>query len=168
MLYIFGGLPATGKTELSRFLAKHLGAVFIRIDTIEQSLRDRGITNIYDQGYQAAFALAGDNLKLGLSVVADSTNPVTESREIWRKVADRAGCDFIEIEITCSDINEHRQRVETRQSDIPTLQLPDWNSIITREYHAWTTERIIIDTAGKTPAQSKQELLHLLGLDKSH
>ncbi|MFC3123223.1 hypothetical protein [Agaribacter flavus] len=31
MLYIFGGLPATGKTELSKFLASSMGAAHIRI-----------------------------------------------------------------------------------------------------------------------------------------
>jgi predicted kinase len=38
MLIIFGGLPATGKTTLSRALARELGAVHVRIDTIEQAI----------------------------------------------------------------------------------------------------------------------------------
>ena len=68
MLYILGGLPATGKTELSKYLSSSLGAVHIRIDTIEQELKNCGFNKIYDEGYKVAFALALENLKNGLSV----------------------------------------------------------------------------------------------------
>ena len=36
MLFIFGGLPATGKSELARYLARERSAVYLRIDTIER------------------------------------------------------------------------------------------------------------------------------------
>ena len=39
-LIIFSGLPAAGKTTLARILATQLDALYLRIDTIEQSLRD--------------------------------------------------------------------------------------------------------------------------------
>jgi len=34
MLIIFGGLPGVGKTTIARKLARHLGAVHVRIDSI--------------------------------------------------------------------------------------------------------------------------------------
>ena len=40
MLIIFGGLPASGKTTIARDLARQLGATYLRIDTIEQALRE--------------------------------------------------------------------------------------------------------------------------------
>ena len=52
MLYIFGGLPATGKSELSKYLASSISAVYIRIDSIEQELRNAGFKNLYDEGYK--------------------------------------------------------------------------------------------------------------------
>lgn len=162
MLYIFGGLPATGKTELSKHLAAHLNATYIRIDTIEQKLRDQGVKNLYDEGYQIAFSLALDNLNNGNSVVADSTNPVSESREAWINVAMRAKCSFVEIEVMCSDKQAHRHRVESRVTDIPNLILPSWQSVTSRDYQEWFSPNITIDTAGKTPDQSKGELIRLL------
>ncbi|WP_339722808.1 AAA family ATPase [uncultured Paraglaciecola sp.] len=162
MLYIFGGLPATGKTEISRYLAATVSAAYIRIDTIEQQLREQGFINLYDEAYQLAFLVALDNLKNGISVVADSTNPVKESRQAWVKVAKQAQTSFTEIEIICSDKQEHRKRVETRITDIPKLLLPDWESVISRDYQKWLSPDIVLDTATKTPEQSKHELMQLL------
>lgn len=162
MLYIFGGLPATGKTELSKHLANYLKATYIRIDTIEQKLRDQGVKELYDEGYQIAFSLALDNLNNGNTVVADSTNPVMESREAWLNVAKQTKCSFVEIEVICSDKQVHQQRVESRVTDIPNLILPSWHSVTSREYQEWLSPNIIIDTAGKTPSESKSDLIRLI------
>ncbi len=164
MLYIFGGLPGTGKTTLSKSLAKSINATHIRIDTIEQTLRNNGMETVYDEGYQIAFSVALDNLRNGVSVVADSTNPVAESRAGWISVAAQAEAFYKEIEVICSDTIEHRSRVETRQSDIANLVLPHWESVVSREYQPWSSCHTIVDTAGKTVEQSEQELLRVLGV----
>lgn len=164
MFYIFGGLPGTGKSVLSKYLSEVTGATYLRIDTIEQSLRDNGITNIYDRGYKVAAAVALENLKLGHSVITDSTNPVADSRELWRNVANQAQVQFCEIEIICSDKHEHEQRIINRISDIPTLQQPSWESVLNREYHPWNTERIVLDTTKRTITQSKRDMLDALGM----
>jgi predicted kinase len=44
MLIIFGGLPGTGKTTIARELARQLGAVHVRIDSIEEAILDSGYT----------------------------------------------------------------------------------------------------------------------------
>ena len=38
-LFIFSGLPAVGKSTLAKFVLKEFGAVYLRIDTIEQGLK---------------------------------------------------------------------------------------------------------------------------------
>lgn len=161
-LFIFGGLPGVGKSELSRFLSERLGAVYLRIDTIEQSLRDAGQSVIGPEGYFVAYNLAGDNLRLGLDVVADSVNPLHLTREAWRDVARKAQAPFHEIEVVCSDRDEHRRRVTERKQLAQRPALPSWQDVVVREYHIWEGERIVVDTAGEQPVQSKKRLIQAL------
>jgi predicted kinase len=158
-LFIFSGLPGTGKTMLSQRLAQCVKAVHLRIDSIEQGLRDVCNFNVEGEGYRLAYRIAGDNLKLGLDVVADSCNPIELTRREWEQVAHDSDADFVNIEVVCSDVHEHRRRIETRILDIAGLKLPTWEEVQQREYHAWSQERIIIDTAGRTESLSADALL---------
>jgi len=162
MLYIFSGLPGTGKSNLSRHLARQFKALYLRADTIEQAIREGGGRVSGPEGYIVAYRIASDNLRLGLSVVADSVNPIQITRRAWREVATQAGVPFIEIEVVCSDPSEHRARVETREADILGFQLPTWNEVVNRKYEPWDTDHLVIDTAGQTPAQSIAMLEQLL------
>ncbi|HLK56489.1 MAG TPA: AAA family ATPase [Chthonomonadaceae bacterium] len=164
MLYIFSGLPGTGKTTLSRHLARQQRAVHLRVDTIEQALREAGGPMIGPEGYHIAYRLAADNLALALNVVADTVNPLQVTRLAWREVALRAGAPFVEIEVICSNEAEHRARVETRSPDIIGFQLPTWEEVVKRAYERWDTERILLDTAGRTPEQSIATLERMLAL----
>jgi predicted kinase len=157
-LIAFAGLPGTGKSTIARELARQVGAAWLRIDTIETAIADEA-TPIADEGYRAAYALAEDNLRLGLDVVGDSVNPWMETRDAWRDVGARAGADVLEIEVICSDAAEHRRRVETRGSDIPGLTPPTWQEVLDRDYRPWTRERLVIDTAGRDVAACVAEIL---------
>ena len=161
-LYILAGLPGTGKTTISQLLARKLHALHLRIDTIEQAIRDLGIAHVQDEGYRLAYRLAADNLRLGASVVADSCNPIDLTRRSWEQVAQDSGAVFINIEVVCSDCMEHRRRVESRTSNIPGLHLPTWQDVEQREYHGWTQDRIIIDTAKRTESDCLEDLMRAI------
>ncbi|WP_373718443.1 AAA family ATPase [Bacteroides heparinolyticus] len=158
LLFIFSGLPAVGKSTLARFVAKEFGAVYLRIDTIEQGLKDLCRISVEGEGYRLAYRIASDNLRLGHPVVADCCNPVELTRREWEEVAIESSCRFVNIEVVCSDRTEHRKRAEQRIAAVPNLQLPTWDDIENREYHAWQKECIVIDTAGKTIGQCESEL----------
>jgi len=158
MLIIFSGAPGTGKTTLSRQLARHLAAVYLRIDTMDQPLMAVYGADIADVSYQVAYGVAHDNLLLGYKVVADCVNNVNITRDAWRDVGLRAGVLTVEIEIICSDVAEHRRRVETRENDIPGLTLPTWEKVCSRWTEPWPREHIVIDTAGRTVEDGLAEL----------
>lgn len=157
MLFIFGGLPGVGKSELAAHIAKTFSAVYLRIDTIEQAMRHAGFNLSRDEGYRVAYGLAADNLQWGMNVVADSVNAVEITRKAWRTVAEDLSFPYCEIEVICSDPLEHQNRVENRKTNSPGLILPSWKDVINRAYEKWDNA-LCLDTAGKTPEQSKAEL----------
>lgn len=146
ILIVFGGLPGTGKTTLSRELTRRLAATYIRVDAIECTLRSAN-HDVGPMGYVIANALAAENLKLGRLVVADCVNPVLASRDGWRQTALRESARIAEIEVICSDLALHRQRAETRTSDIAGLRLPTWRDIVSRHYESWDRDHLVLDTA---------------------
>ncbi|NGN68273.1 AAA family ATPase [Streptomyces sp. A7024] len=165
MLIVIGGLPGTGKTTLSRLLAARIGAVHLRVDTIEQAIVRSGLTEhpVGAAGYTVGYALAADQLGQGFTVIAESVNPLAVTRDSWRDVGLKAGVPVVEVEVICSDPAEHRDRVTTRSSDIADLRLPDWEQVIAREYEPWGREHVVIDTAGQEPHESVTVLLARLG-----
>jgi predicted kinase len=158
-LYVFSGLPGTGKTILSQRLAGQVKAVHLRIDTVEQGLRDLCGIVVEAEGYLLAYRVAADNLRLGVSVVADSCNSIELTRDEWETLARDTQAQCVNIEVICSDPLEHRRRIESRSSNIAGLVLPKWEDVTCREYHPWTRERIVIDTARKTENECFAELL---------
>ncbi len=156
MLIVFAGSPGSGKTTIARALALRLRATYLRIDTIEQAVRDAGLTKdeLGAAGYLVAYAVAEENLGGGRRVVADCVNPVALTRQAWRDVACRAGAGIAEIEVMCSDEAEHRRRVETRTQDIAGLQLPTWAEVLARVYEPWTEPHGVIDTAALGVAEA--------------
>jgi predicted kinase len=153
-LFIFAGLPGAGKTTLARLLARDWRAAYLRIDTVEQALRDERVDLSGPEGYEVAYRVAADNLRLGMSVVADSVNPIEITRRAWRDVATQAAVPFVEVHVICSDVQEHRRRVETRPGDIVGLRLPTWHDVEVREFDPWETAPIVIDTAGRAESES--------------
>jgi predicted kinase len=157
-LYIFSGLPGSGKTILAQLVAQRLHSVYLQIDSIEQGLRDLCAVDVQGEGYRLAYRIAADNLRLGVSEVADSCNPIEITRREWEKVALETQARHVNIDVICSDTHEHRQRVETRKCTVPGMTPPTWNEVENREYHDWIVDRIVVDTS-KTVADCIDELL---------
>jgi predicted kinase len=162
MLIVFGGLPGTGKTTISHAVATRWSATYLRIDAIEQAIRDAGIQagNVGPAGYSVANALAEANLMCGQTVVADCVNPVAQSRQAWKAIASRTEARLIEVEVICSDPLVHRRRVEGRTSNIPGLIYPTWQAVLECGYEPWEEPHLVIDTARLSPDEAISTLEH--------
>lgn len=162
VLYIFSGLPASGKSTLAMRLAKYTNSIYLRIDTVEQALRELCNDEVVAEGYQLSYRVVRDNLKLGISAVADSCNPLRITRDEWEQVAVGTGANFVNIEVQCSNKLEHQQRAESRIREDIDGRVPTWEQIQRRHYVPWHKQVISIDTAGQSVDQSFDVLIEAL------
>jgi predicted kinase len=149
-LYVFSGLPGVGKSTLAKRLVKEIGATYLRIDTIEQAIRDICKIDVQGEGYRISYRIAEENLKNGNNVVVDCVNPWNLTRSEWNLVALKSKKKIVNIEIVCTNISEHKERVENRQNEISGLELPTWHDVENRMYEEWEEDRIIIETSNST------------------
>ena len=158
-LFIVSGPPAAGKTTLARRLAERRRALYLRLDSMEPPIVAALGDDTADIGYRVAHEVARDNLRLGHDVVADCVNDVNVTRDGWRGVAQGVGVAAVEIEILCSDPDEHRRRVENRINDIPGLRVPTWAEICAMRADPWPRDHLTIDTAGRLIEECFDQLM---------
>lgn len=163
MLIALTGLPGTGKTTIARRLAERLGAVHLRIDTIERALVASGsVPDVGAAGYVVAYGVAADNLSRGLSVVADCVNPIAASRRQWASVATGAGHGCLMVHVVCSDPVEHRRRLATRGSDIAGHVPPSWDAVRRMRFEPVPAGALLVDTAQLDPGRATDVVLQAL------
>lgn len=121
------------------------------IDAVEQPLREADLA-VDGTGYAIVKRPSDRNLQLGRIVIADCVNLVLASRVGWRQSAFQSSARMVEIEVICSDLALHRQRVERRSSDISSLKLPTWDEIVNRDCEPWDQEHLVLDSAESTLA----------------
>ena len=164
-LSVVGGLPAVGKTAVCREVLRLRAEAqpqsqpptWLRIDTIEQALRDSGemLPGMPGgAGYYVAAAVARELLASGGEVLGERVNPLPITRRLWEETASALDCRLLAVELTCSDTAEHRRRARQRVGDIEGLKLPDWKEITRRDYAPWPEADLRLDTAQLTAAEA--------------
>ena len=151
MLVIISGLPGSGKSALADQLGRRLPAAVLSVDPIEAAVCRCGIEQSFETGvaaYEVGAVLAEHQLRLGLTVIADSVSSVEVARAMWRRAARNAGESVAVIEVVCSDADVHRHRLTTRVRDIAGFREPTWDEVMARrdEWEEWTEDRLVLDT----------------------
>jgi predicted kinase len=166
-LIIISGLPGSGKSTVAESLAEKLSVPLFSVDPIESSIIKSGIKRSFETGlaaYLVAEALAGEQLKCGLSVIIDAVSPVQEARDMWHNLARKQNATLIIIECVL-DKELHKERLASRTRNMHGIPEVTWEDVENRrkQYVPWKEERFVLDTANAHEIYIKEALdyIHL-------
>jgi predicted kinase len=164
VLVCVSGLPATGKSTICRLVVAALASPYVRVDTLETAItRAEGRYEASNgwvslPGYEIAYDLAAEQLRHGLNVVAEAVNATSEARQGWWAAAKREKARLLNVEVVCSDRDEHRRRAEQRTVDVVGLTMPSWQEITGIAYAEWTSNRLVIDTSKVSALEAAERI----------
>ena len=157
MLIAMAGLPGSGKSTIAGMIGAHLRAAVVSVDPIESAILTAGIDVDQPTGlaaYLVAETIAESVLDTGQTIVVDAVNAVGPAREQWVELAKRQGVELKFVEVSCSDRELHRTRLEARHRRLPHLDEPNWHAVEQSldEYAGWTgpsgaIARVTLDTS---------------------
>lgn len=149
-LIIVYGLPGSGKSTVAESLAAKLSIPHFSVDPIESAILKSGLPRSFETGlaaYLVAEALAGEQLKCGLSAIIDAVSGVQEARDMWHNLARTHNATLVIIECVLAR-EVHKQRIEARVRNMHGIPEVSWEDVENREYVSWQEERLVLDTAG--------------------
>ena len=154
------GLPGVGKSTIAAELARQTGALWLRVDAIEQAMRASSAApkDLEGLGYHALCGAAEGALAQGFDVIGDSVNPIGPSRAIYHEMSGRTGVRHLDVVLECSDRAAHRARVETRGPSVPGLAPPTWEGVQARVWEPFPEAHLVLDTARLSPQAAAQAI----------
>ena len=169
-LVVVSGLPGVGKTSVAARVAARARSVHLSIDAVEESILACGLPSGWQVGvaaYEAARAMAEQNLRLGHDVVIDAVNDSDEARQAWRTAASRTGAHVEFVHLVLSDVQEHERRISGRDHGLVHVGEPTWADVQRRQadYAEWSDEVLEFDTAARTAEEVAEALTSRLGAE---
>ncbi|HMK11936.1 MAG TPA: AAA family ATPase [Acidimicrobiales bacterium] len=149
VLVLMSGLPGVGKSAIADVLGERLPAAVIAVDEIEAAILRSRIERSFETGlaaYNIGAALAGHQLDLDMSVIADAANYLEVGRQIWRAAC--PGADVRVIEVVCSDEKVHEARLAQRERGLEPFPEPSWRDVMRmrQETEPWLCDRLTLDS----------------------
>lgn len=139
---LFSDLPGTGKSALADRLASEIHWPLLRIDDLAACMPaalDRETFAFWDQAIAALLLLAEAQLKLGVSIIADSIF-MNLDRFHARAIARQTGARLLPVHTLVSDEAVWEKRVTARfQTSIPADRVASWIRVMAqrRGYRPW-------------------------------
>jgi predicted kinase len=173
MLIVTAGLPGAGKSTIAEQIGARLGLPVVSVDPIESAILSAGIDPDQPTGlaaYLVAESIAGAELAQEHTVIVDAVNAVNPAREQWVTLAHKYGDALKFIEVVCSDSEIHRQRLESRNRNLPHVTEPTWHAVEQSldEYDEWSgvsaeVDRLTLDSVEPLQANVDRALEFLEG-----
>jgi predicted kinase len=122
------GFPGSGKSTLSRLIAKSTGAIIIDHDIVKSTLLTSLETNYIDTNvvgkiaYDIEWSLIDFHLSQGHSVILDSPCFYTEMVEKGIKLTEKYQVDYKYVECYLNDLAEIQNRLKNRTRMISQIQ----------------------------------------------
>ncbi len=147
---VMRGYPGTGKSTIARLLATALHAPLIDRDIIRQMAVDLfgDLPQVGQFSYELMFALAREQLRLGLSVVVDTPLTYRTTYEQCKEVARTFRVPMLVVHCQCPP-EVQKRRLEGRKGKVSEFQITSWE-----EWEQWKPrfeefedEGCIIDTS---------------------
>lgn len=122
------GFPGSGKSTVSKHIAKLTGAVIVNHDVLKsallQSLEMKGIESTIVGGvsYDVEWALLNSYLAQGHSVILDSPCLYEDMVEKGIKLSNKHGVKYKYIECYLNDMEEINNRLQTRKRMVSQIE----------------------------------------------
>jgi len=121
------GYPGTGKSTIARAIAAALHAPLIDRDILRQKAVDifGNLPQIGHFSYEMMFALAGEQLRLGLSVVVDTPLTYRRTYEQAKELARTFQTPLLVVHCQCPS-EVQKWRLESRKGKVSEFQITSW------------------------------------------
>jgi predicted kinase len=127
-LVIFSGLPGTGKSTLADRLARELRWPLLRIDDVAGSVPPDADYHFWDEKVLILLTIAEEQLKLGISVIADSVF-MGADRLHAQEIAQKHNAVFRPVYCFVSNEAIWEKRVNERVDTLGHPEVATWEQI---------------------------------------